>query len=97
MAGLTNERSGERVWNEEVAQRRAAEDGIGELGQEHWRVIEVLREHFIRYGAVPPERNLCHSSQLDPHCVRRLFRGSREAWHIAGVPAPGEETKTYAD
>ena len=43
-------------WSEEKAQRIAAEDGLGELTEAHWRVIHTLREHFVQYGAMPPMR-----------------------------------------
>ena len=85
------------VWSEERARRLAQVDGIGELGDEHWRVIRTLREHFLQYGAAAPERYACHTAHLDEHCIHRLFHSSREAWRIAGLPDPGEEYKTYMD
>jgi TusE/DsrC/DsvC family sulfur relay protein len=87
----------QEIWNEDLAQRLAQQDGVGELTEEHWRVIRFLREHFIQYGALPPERSACHFSHLDPHCVHRLFHGTKEAWRIAGLPDPGEEAKSYMD
>ncbi|HKJ76312.1 MAG TPA: TusE/DsrC/DsvC family sulfur relay protein [Gammaproteobacteria bacterium] len=85
------------VWSEEVARRLAQQDGIGDLGEEHWRVIRTLREHFLQYGAAAPERYACHTADLDEHCIHRLFQSSREAWRVAGLPDPGEEYKTYMD
>lgn len=85
------------IWSEEQARRQAQLDGVGELGEEHWRVIRTLREHFLQYGAAAPERYACHTAHLDDHCIHRLFRSSREAWRIAGLPDPGEEYKAYMD
>ena len=92
--GFVNEQG---VWSEELAQRLAQQDGIGDLGEEHWRVIHSLRKHFLQYGAAAPERYACHTAELDEHCIHRLFRSSREAWRIAGLPDPGEEYKAYMD
>ncbi len=92
---FNTEEQSTKSWDEAIAMRRAEEDGIGELSQAHWQFIYTLREHFIQYGAIPPMRYACSSSHLEPHCVDRLFHDAREAWHIAGLPEPGEEAKSY--
>ena len=82
-------------WNEELAQSIAIADGLGELTEAHWKVIHTLREHFVQYGALPPMRLACGVNQLDPHCTDELFHGVYEAWHVAGLPAPGSEAMGY--
>lgn len=82
-------------WNEDVAQQIAHEDGLGELTGAHWRIINTLREHFVRYGALPPMRFACDVNRMEPHCVERLFHSPREAWRVSGLPDPGEEAKSY--
>jgi len=84
-------------WNEQIAQELAQADGIGPLGSEHWRVLRFLREHFVQYGAPPPMHLACSLNRLDPHCIDRLFHGAREAWRLAGLPAPGTEAQNYMD
>ncbi len=84
-------------WNEQAAQNLAEADGLGRLGDEHWRVIHYLREHFVQYGAPPPMHTACVQNDLEPQCVERLFHGAREAWRIAGLPDPGSEAQTYMD
>jgi tRNA 2-thiouridine synthesizing protein E len=84
-------------WTERMAEELAVADGIGWLGEEHWRVIRFLREHFVQYGAAPPMHVACVHNSLDPHCVERLFHGGREAWRIAGLPDPGSEAISYMD
>ena len=78
-------------WSEELAQRIAAQDGIGELTDAHWKVITTLRQHFVQYGALPPKRLACGISSLEPDCMEKLFHGG-EAWHVAGLPEPGSES-----
>jgi tRNA 2-thiouridine synthesizing protein E len=82
-------------WNEALATRIAAEDGIGELTTEHWKIIHTLREHFVQYGALLPMRVACDFHRMEPHCVDVLFHSPQEAWRIAGLPDPGEEAKSY--
>lgn len=82
-------------WTREVAQQIAGEDGVGRLGDEHWAVIQQLREHYLRFGSLLPVGHVCRLSALDPKCVTALFRDMREAWRVAGLPNPGEEAKSY--
>ena len=82
-------------WNREMAQQLAAEDKLGMLGDEHWAIIQQLRDHYLEHGALLPTSHACRVSKLDPQCVTGLFHGMREAWRIAGLPNPGEEAKSY--
>lgn len=82
-------------WNKALAEQIASQDGIGKLGDAHWGVIEQLREHYLKYGALLPTSHVCRVNQLDPQCVADLFQNMREAWRIAGLPNPGEEAKSY--
>ena len=82
-------------WSEEEARRIAAEDGVGELTENHWKMIHTLRQHFVQYGALPPMRLACSMNQLAPHCADELFHGADEAWHEAGLPEPGSEVMSY--
>lgn len=83
------------AWSREVAQQIAGADGLGSLGDEHWAVIQQLREHYLKFGSLLPVSHICRISELDPACVSGLFRDMREAWRIAGLPNPGEEAKSY--
>ena len=37
-------------WNEDMASRIAAQNGVGELGKEHWEIIHFLRKHYLEGG-----------------------------------------------
>jgi TusE/DsrC/DsvC family sulfur relay protein len=83
------------LWSEELAEQLAREDGLGELGPEHWEIITYLRGEYLSTGGPPPVGDACRLMHLEPHCLDHLFRNSREAWRIAGLPDPGEEARTY--
>jgi tRNA 2-thiouridine synthesizing protein E len=85
------------VWNKELAQQIASKDGVGDLSDAHWAVIQQLRDHYFKSGTLLPPNLACQISQLDPDCVPGLFQSMREAWRIAGLPNPGEEAKSYMD
>ncbi len=80
-----------RPWSENEATRVAEESGIGRLGEAHWQLIHTFREHFIKYGAMPPASLACTLNHLNADCVERLFHGVEQARRVAGLPAPGQE------
>jgi tRNA 2-thiouridine synthesizing protein E len=83
-------------WTEQLAAEIARRDGLMELTPSHWGVIRTLRDHYDRFGAVPPAfHHICHLNHLGRHGVEYLFHSQREAWRIAGLPDPGEEARTY--
>ncbi len=86
-----------KQWNKEVAESIASDLGIEELREDHWKVLEFYREHFLEHGAMPPMEHVCHALRLDKHCVRQLFKGPEEAWKIAGLPDPGMEARMYME
>ena len=81
-------------WNEALAQQIAGEDGVGELTDKHWAVIQQLRDHYLEHGALVPA-HACKVNNLEAGCVPDMFCSMREAWRIAGLPNPGEEAKNY--
>jgi tRNA 2-thiouridine synthesizing protein E len=82
-------------WDESVASRIAALDGLGELNASQWAVIRALRSGYLRSGAPPALPHACRLAGCDPQCMGELFPSAREAWRIAGLPDPGEEAKSY--
>lgn len=83
------------AWNRETANLMAELDGIGELGPQHWAVIEYLRKKHLEFGGLPIMSRVCRSANLGKHGVHELFGNCRRAWRIAGLPNPGEEAKSY--
>jgi sulfur relay (sulfurtransferase) DsrC/TusE family protein len=83
------------LWNRELGLRIAAQLGFGELEESHWAVIDYLREHYLVSANLPWEGNICRDLDLVEGCVHRLFGGPIEAWKVAGLPDPGEETRAY--
>ena len=85
-----------KQWNESLARLIAACDGFGELSQEHWSIIQSMRDEYFKYRAPPVPRFVCHINHMQKNCMGELFDNDRrEAWRIAGLPNPGEEAKAY--
>jgi TusE/DsrC/DsvC family sulfur relay protein len=77
-------------WTPELAAAIAAEDGIAELGEDHWRVIAFLREHQLRRGVAPMVRVLCRETGHTLQQIYALFpKGpTKGACRVAGLPRP---------
>jgi TusE/DsrC/DsvC family sulfur relay protein len=74
------------LWNQEVAQFLATNEGMGELTEEHWRVLEYVRDYACHHGAWPWPQRTSKDLSID---VRRLFPGSPEVvFKVAGLAEP---------
>jgi dissimilatory sulfite reductase related protein len=82
-------------WNEALAERTALLDGIGELGDDHWRVIHHVRDRFQALGGMPSMRRVCRATGLTRDEIYALFGSCLQVWRIAGLPNPGEEARSY--
>lgn len=83
------------AWDEDMARRIAALDGLGNLDEAQMAVLRSLRSSYLRLGAPPALPHVCRLGGFGPDCMTRLFPDAREAWRIAGLPDPGEEAKAY--
>lgn len=83
-------------WDRDLAVSIAHENGIESLGEDHWKVIRYLRDHYLKHHSLPPKKILCHELELNEGCIGELFgEDMRNLWRIAGLPNPGEEARTY--
>jgi tRNA 2-thiouridine synthesizing protein E len=81
------------LWTRDLALGIAAELKLGELSEDHWRVVDQLRAHYLATGRLPVQQTLCRELGLDCECISELFGGPLPAWQIAGLPDPGEEAR----
>ena len=77
-------------WNENVAKQFAKQEGIEELTDRHWIVINFMRKEFQEKGDAPSIRKLTKQSGVDTKELYALFpKGpAKKAAKIAGLPKP---------
>lgn len=77
-------------WNEELAKEIAVQEGITELTDAHWKVINFMRKVFSETGDAPSIRKLTKESGIDTKTLYALFpKGpAKKAAKIAGLPKP---------
>lgn len=78
------------LWNNDVACAIADEEGIDEMTEDHWKVVNFIREHWKENDLAPTVRLLCKESGVSVREVYKLFTSgpARGACRIAGLPKP---------
>jgi tRNA 2-thiouridine synthesizing protein E len=77
-------------WNKDVAVEIARQEGIDELGPQHWQVIDFMRKEYFEKGSGPTVRALGKTSGVSVKELYKLFpKGpAKLAAKIAGIPKP---------
>ena len=77
-------------WNAEIARAIAAQNGIPELTDRHWLVVEFMRERYLASGSAPSIRALGKESGVPVKELYELFpKGpAKLAARIGGIPKP---------
>ena len=96
LAGSTVEVDGEgflaepAAWSREMAAEIAAQNGIDELTDRHWTVVDYMRTTYLRTGSAPSIRTLGKASGVPIKELYQLFpKGpAKLAAKIAGIPKP---------
>ena len=78
------------LWNEKVAAALASTEGVDSLGEDHWKVVNYLREYYLKFGVAPMIRKLCKESGYDLKTIYSLFPSgpAKGACKVAGLPKP---------
>ncbi|MCB0724966.1 MAG: TusE/DsrC/DsvC family sulfur relay protein [Ignavibacteriae bacterium] len=79
-----------KEWSEEIAKELAKEEGIPELTDRHWVVINYMRKVFAETGEAPSIRKITKESGVETKEMYALFpKGpAKKAARIAGLPKP---------
>lgn len=77
-------------WNEQIAREIAKMEGIEELTDRHWLVINFMRKVYEEKGDAPSIRKLTKESGVETKELYKLFpKGpAKKAARIAGLPKP---------
>jgi tRNA 2-thiouridine synthesizing protein E len=78
------------VWNEEVALALASTEGVDELTENHWKVVNYLREYYAKFGVAPMIRKLCKETGYPLKEIYEMFPSgpAKGACKVAGLAKP---------
>jgi tRNA 2-thiouridine synthesizing protein E len=78
-------------WNRDVALALARDqEGLESLTDEHWSVIEYVRQYYLDRGNAPMVRGLCQATRSTLRRIYELFPSgpAKGACKLAGLPKP---------
>lgn len=78
-------------WNKKVAEDIAEEEADSlPMGEDHWKVVNYLRNYYLEYEIAPPIRMLTKQTGLELKYIYKLFpKGpAAGACKVAGLPKP---------
>lgn len=78
------------AWNEQLALAIAETEDVPELTEDHWKVINYLRDYYAQFGIAPMIRKLCKETGFQLKYIYELFPSgpAKGACKIAGLPKP---------
>jgi len=79
------------IWTEELAVFLAQkEEGLDQLGDDHWAVIRFIRGHYLETQSAPMVRAMCKSTGVPLKRIYDLFPSgpAKGACKLAGLPKP---------
>jgi dissimilatory sulfite reductase related protein len=78
------------IWSEDVAREFAPSEGVGDLTEDHWKVIHYLRKYYLEFGIAPMIRKLCKETGFKLNQIYELFPSgpAKGACKLAGLPKP---------
>ena len=78
-------------WDNDVALQLArSQEGLEDLSDEHWAVVNFIRNHFLETNLAPMVRSICKTTGLPLRRIYELFPSgpAKGACKVAGLPKP---------
>ena len=77
-------------WNEDVVKAFAWLEDVSELTEDHWILIDYLRNYYKHFGIAPMIRKMCKDTGFTLKQIYDLFPSgpAKGACKLAGLPKP---------
>jgi tRNA 2-thiouridine synthesizing protein E len=77
-------------WDEKVAGSLAVTEGVDALSETHWKLVNYLRDYYLKYNIAPMIRKVCKDTGLPLKQIYELFPSgpAKGACKVAGLPKP---------
>ena len=68
----------------------AKTEGVDDMTEDHWKVVNYLREYYLQYNMAPMIRKLCKQTGFKLKEIYDLFPSgpAKGACKVAGLPKP---------
>jgi tRNA 2-thiouridine synthesizing protein E len=77
-------------WDEAVAKSLALTENVDDLSENHWKLVNYLREYYLKFNMAPMIRKLCKETGFSLKEVYEMFPSgpAKGACKVAGLPKP---------
>jgi len=77
-------------WTKELAVALGKTEDVPDLSENHWKVVDYLRNYYQEFGIAPMIRKLCKQSGFSLKEIYEMFPSgpAKGACKIAGLPKP---------
>lgn len=77
-------------WSRKVARELAERNDLGPLQEEHWKIIEFVRDYYLEHREGPSIVKISKATGLSTRCICELFPCgvAKGAYRLAGLPRP---------
>ncbi|MFH1438661.1 MAG: TusE/DsrC/DsvC family sulfur relay protein [Pseudomonadota bacterium] len=77
-------------WNETVAAALGSTEGVEAMTDEHWKIVNYLRDYYQKFGIAPMIRKLCKETGFPLKRIYELFPSgpAKGACKVAGLAKP---------
>ena len=77
-------------WDKAVAEDIAKTEEAYPMSENHWKVVNYLRNYFLEFEIAPPVRMVIKQTGFDLKTIYKLFPGgpAKGACKVAGLPKP---------
>ncbi|MFH1372529.1 MAG: TusE/DsrC/DsvC family sulfur relay protein [bacterium] len=77
-------------WSREIAEELARKNNIGPLIEDHWKIIEYVKEHYTQTGKGPSILGIAKRTGFSSKYICHLFPCgvAKGAYRLAGLPRP---------
>jgi dissimilatory sulfite reductase related protein len=78
------------AWDETVAKALAMTEGVSDMSENHWKVVNYLRTYYLDFQMAPMIRKLCKETGFKLKEIYDLFPSgpAKGACKVAGLPKP---------
>ena len=77
-------------WDKAVAEDIAKTEEAYPMSDDHWKLVNYLRNYFLEFEIAPPVRMVVKQTGFDLKTIYKLFPGgpAKGACKVAGLPKP---------
>ena len=78
------------AWDEAVAADLAKTESVEEMTEEHWKLVNYLREYYLEFDMAPMIRKVCKETGFKLKKIYELFPSgpAKGGCKVAGLPKP---------